>query len=95
MTDMRIGQPVQEAIGDKAEIVGLRASPLMGLVDAIIPAGVQRFFRGFGSAVAEIIDPVQVISDNRMPASVANEFLEVVNNDPARPAVIKPLKPSF
>ena len=93
MTEMRIGQPVEEAIGDKAEIVGLRASPLMGLVTSIIPSWVQTVVRGFSSAVAEVMDPVKVISDNRMPASVANEFLEVMN-DTERP-VIKPLKPSF
>jgi hypothetical protein len=87
---MRIGQKVDEIVGE-VEVIGLRASPLMGLVTSMLGTLVNSI-RGFGGEFVDVVfDPLKTIADNGMPASVSEEFLNVVYD--TRRAEYSPIKP--
>jgi hypothetical protein len=96
MTDMHPGQPIEEAIGTPTEVVGRRASPLMGVVNKVIGLG-GALVRGFSQTAAEVFSPGEIISRERMSPSVASEFLEAINDtrrdDYAPGKTSKPPKP--
>jgi hypothetical protein len=86
---MRIGQKVDEVIGDEVEVVGLRASPLMGLVTSMLDKVVSSV-RGFGGDFVDaVFDPVQTIADHGMSGTLAEDFLGMAN-DTSRAGYVGP-----